>query len=187
MREDRKKGMDTARIAVCLLMLTALVSACKSDDEETLPDEPLAREFPGVDERLWPFFIRFEDEAAERGVIIDLAEEGITGVIVPIDEDNVAGTCNFNRNVPNHVMVDEDFFNRANVVFREFVVFHELGHCTLFRDHLETEDANGICTSIMRSGVEGCRDNYSFITRDSYLDELYDDQFRGDIFRNQTN
>lgn len=177
-------GMQAARLVVCLVVLVATVSACKSGDEA--PEVPVAREFPGVDERLWPFFIRFEDEAADRGITIDLVREGITGIIQPIDEENVAGTCNFNRQVPNHVMVDEDFFNRVNDLFREFIIFHELGHCTLFRDHLETEDQFGRCTSIMRSGVEDCRDNYSVSTRITYLDELYDEQFRNDIFRNST-
>lgn len=182
MWEDRKVGTQGVRLALCLLVVLISVSACKSGDEG--PEEPEVREFPGVDERLWPFFIRFEEQAAQRGVNIDLVQEGITGVIQPIDEENVAGTCNFNRRVPNHVMIDEDFFNRVSDLFREFIIFHELGHCSLFRDHLETEDQFGRCTSIMRSGVESCRDNYGFNTRTTYLDELYDPQFRNDIFNN---
>jgi len=178
-------GIQHARLVMYFIVVIASLSACKSDDGA--PEVPELREFPGVDERLWPFFIRFEDEAADRGITIDLAREGITGVIQSIDEENVAGTCNFNRQVPNHVMVDEEFFNRVNDLFREFIIFHELGHCTLFRDHLETEDQFGRCTSMMRSGVEDCRDNYSLSTRTTYLDELYDEQFRGDIFRTGAN
>ena len=179
-------GAQGARLTVCFFVLVSVVTACKSEDAapEIQPAVPEVREFPGVDERLWTYFERFEQQAAERGVVVDLVAAGITGVIVEIDEENVAGTCNFNARTPNHVMVDEEFFNRVGDLFREFIIFHELGHCFLFRDHLETEDQFGRCTSIMRSGTGECRDNYRTSTRTLYLDELYDPQFRNDIFGN---
>lgn len=182
MRDQEKKYTEVARWGFCLIVVLMATTACNGDDAPELPE---VREFPGVDERLWPYFIRFEDEAEQRGVSIDLREEGITGVIEIINEENVAGTCNFNGLVPNHVMIDEAFFNAVGDIFREFIIFHELGHCSLFRDHLETQDHFGRCTSLMRSGVEDCRDNYSTATRSTYLDELFDPQFRGDIFTNQ--
>ncbi|WP_421985546.1 hypothetical protein [Roseivirga sp.] len=161
------------------------IVACDKTDE--IPGAPMVIEgtFPGVDERLWPYFIRFEAQAESRGISIDLVAEGITGVIEPIDEENVAGVCNFNGRNPNHVMVDADFWLRAPDIFKEFIVFHELGHCSLLRDHREGADEDGRCISIMRSGLESCRDNYSVLTRTSYLDELYDPQFAEDIFTNR--
>lgn len=163
-----------------LLLGTMVFTACDRDEDlnVVLDDE---RTFSGVDERLWPFFIRFEERAAERGVSIDLVREGITGVIEEIDTDNVAGSCNFNRRAANHVMIDADFWERASILNKEFVVFHELGHCSLLRDHREAEDANGICLSMMRSGLDGCRDNYSALTRSVYWDELFDPAFANDI------
>ena len=186
MWEDRRKAVKGGRFVMSMMMLLVLISACKSDDSApvVVPSEPEVREFPGVDERLWTYFERFEQQAEERGVAVDLVAAGITGVIVPIDEENVAGSCNFNARVPNHVMVDEDFFNRVNDTFREFIIFHELGHCFLFRDHLEDQDEFGICVSIMRSGVEGCRDNYRTSTRMGYINELFDPDRRNDIFGN---
>lgn len=80
-----------ARATTSLLFLITLLSfsACDRDEDMSvvLVDE---RSFPGVDERLWPFFIRFEDRAAERGVVIDLKSDGITGVIQEIEADNIA-------------------------------------------------------------------------------------------------
>ena len=186
MWEDRKKAAKGGRLVMSMMMLLVLISACKSDDSapEIVPQEPEVREFPGVDERLWTYFERFELQAAARGVSVDLVAAGITGVIVPIDEENVAGTCNFNARIPNHVMIDEDFFNRVGDTFREFIIFHELGHCFLFRDHLEEEDQLGRCVSIMRSGTGECRDNYRTSTRTLYIDELFDPARRNDIFGN---
>ncbi len=61
--------------------------------------------------------------------------------------------------------------------FREFVVFHELGHCDLGRDHRDEAFDNGVCVSIMRSGLGDCRDYYHPRTREGYLDELFDPAF----------
>ena len=165
----------------CFFIVFAV--ACQSSDEAE--EEPVViREFPGVDQRLWPYFLRFENEAADRGITIDLVRAGITGVIEEIDRENVAGSCNFNAGSPNHVMVDLQFWNSVGDLFREFIVFHELGHCSLFRDHRETTDAQGRCVSIMRSGTGDCTNNYRSFTRVAHLDELYDPTFRGDIFTN---
>ncbi len=164
---------------VALLGVVSLTACDKDEEADVVFMEE--RVFSGVDERLWPFFIRFEERAAERGIDIDLISEGITGVIEEIDSENVAGSCNFNRRNPNHVMIDAEFWERANILNKEFVVFHELGHCSLFRDHREDEDGNGICLSMMRSGLEGCRDNYSVLTKSAYWDELFDPAFANDI------
>jgi hypothetical protein len=129
--------------------------------------------YPGVDERLWPHFAEFESEAAVRGLNIDLIRLNIEGVIESIDEDNIAGMCQYGGNQPRLLTVDENFWNRSDYLYREFIVFHELGHCALSRDHSEIESTKGICQSIMRSGLTGCRDNYRTSTRDQYLDELF--------------
>lgn len=129
--------------------------------------------FEDVDERLWVHFTNFEEEAAIRGLNFDLNELGITGVIENIPEDGVAGTCQYGQHI-HHVTIDNNYWNRASFLQREFVVFHELGHCVLFRDHEEGQFTNGICRSIMRSGLGNCRDAYIQANREYYIDELFD-------------
>ena len=166
---------------ILLIITSSVLISCDTDDA---PDEvPAVIEgtFPGVDERLWPYVARFQQEASERDIIVDLVALGITGVIEIIDEENVAGICSFNSRASNHVMIDQEFWESAPDLFKEFIVFHELGHCALLRDHREGADENGRCISMMRSGLEECRDNYSFVTRLTYLDELYDSTFANDI------
>lgn len=165
--------------SLMFMALIFLMTACNSDDGPEEVIEPGT--FPGVDERLWPFFSRFEDQARLRGIEINLAQSGVTGAIIEIDEDDVAGTCNFNSRRPNHVTIDQSFWDFAPFLIREFVVFHELGHCELFRDHKEDQNEHGFCISIMRSGSQGCRDNYSNDTRPGYLDELFDPAFANDL------
>ncbi len=171
---------------IFLSVLIALLS-CSKDQEmlnpdfiEDIPKEPIG--YQEVDEALWSYFDRFELEASERGITIDLRTEDVTGTISDIDKKNVAGTCNYNQRYPNKVTIDLDYWRRSGDRSREFVIFHELGHCILYRAHKETANAYNVCESIMRSGTGSCYDNYSRLTRESYLDELFDTKFQGDIF-----
>ena len=169
-------------LAFIFTILALLVlSACTEDEvvEEIAPPEPIG--YPGVDESLWTYFERFEEEGRQRGIAIDLRSARITGMLEEIERNRVLGQCNYRRGNQNHVTVDEGFWNQTSDLGREFVVFHELGHCFLLRDHLESAFANGACTSIMRSGTGSCRDNYNRFTRDAYLEELFDDDRARDI------
>lgn len=170
-----------------LSFILFLTSACTVDftfapAEE--PEEEIAVDntsYPNVDEALWVYFQRFEEEGRARGIEVDLRAADITGKIEALDEDDVAGQCTYNSHFSNHVTIDQAFWNRASDRMREFVVFHELGHCDLGRDHREAVFSNGTCQSMMRSGLEDCRDNYTPVTRPSYLDELFDPQFRDEL------
>ena len=157
----------------CLFSLLFLLSCQKDNLNFASEAEDPIRSFSRVDQELWTYFEQFEKEAASRGLDIDLNQEAVVGKIEEIDEQNIAGVCNYNSHFPNQITVDQSFWERATPLFKEFIVFHELGHCSLLRDHVETATTSGICTSIMRSGSGGCRDNYNFQTREAYLDELF--------------
>ena len=156
--------------SACLLLF---FSSCKKDEpisEITIQEKT----YPNVSQFLWDYFERFEQAAAERGHVINLNAEGITGEIMEIDQDRVAGSCSFSSHAPNHVTIDLGFWNEASDLIKEMVIFHELGHCSLLRGHREDAHGNGACVSIMRSGAEDCRDNYRLTTRAAYLDELFE-------------
>ncbi|PHN06108.1 hypothetical protein [Flavilitoribacter nigricans] len=167
-----------------LLSLLLLAGCSKDEALMVLPEpEPVAiRTFPNADEQLWPYFERFEQEAARRGLTVDLKVANIEGLLEEIHEENVLGECSYSPRFPGRVTIDRSFWERANDRGREFVVFHELGHCELLRGHFEGTFADGTCESLMRSGVEGCRDNYREATRTAYLDELFDPARMGDWF-----
>ena len=172
-----------AQLIWCAFLLVGL-GACTEDEEllvEVVPEAPVG--YPGVDESLWPYFDRFEEEGQRRGVAVDLRSARISGQLQEIAKERVLGQCNYQRNNHNRVTVDESFWESGTDRGREFVVFHELGHCFLLRDHLETAAADGACASIMRSGTGRCRDNYNRFTRETYLAELFDTQLAGDILQ----
>lgn len=151
--------------------------ACTQEDELINPEinEPEMTLFPEVDAALHTYFSRFEHEARQRGLSYDLKALGITGVIEEIDEENIAGQCAYRRFYsPRQITLDKSFWERSSDLLKEFIVFHELGHCVLNRSHLETSFSNGVCSSIMRSGNGDCFDYYSRTTRAYYIDELFE-------------
>ena len=174
------------RFSILLAFISLIVMSCQKESLEssysTTADTPAIREYADVDEELWFYFQRFELEAAARGINIDLNQAGIIGVIDEIEESNVAGRCNYHSQFPNLVTIDNRFWRNSNTEYREAVVFHELGHCHLLRDHREAQNNQGQCLSLMASGVGSCILAYSPQTRNTYLDELFDSRFAGDWF-----
>ncbi len=157
------------------LLSCLLICACNSNVETVLeePNELNSTSFQNVDEELWPFFAAFEAEAARRNIKYDLNELQISGTIVALHQGNVAGVCSYSSYQPNALQIDADFWSIASDLYKEMIVFHELGHCVIGRGHYEATDNHGNCISVMRSGIGNCRDNYMTVTREDYLDELF--------------
>lgn len=176
--------LTAMRLLIFSLLATTLLLACEKQpvfsSEVEEPEQPAtsSKAYDNVDEILWPYFERYEIAANERGIDVDLSQ--VHGFLVSIDDDGVAGDCSFDTRNPNRVRVDLETWNQVGDNFKEYIVFHELGHCDRIRKHRETEDVNGICVSMMASGVGGCRENYNPTTREAHLDELFDEEFFGD-------
>jgi len=151
--------------------LILLFTSCQKENIEFVPETNV--QFANVDPELWPYYTAFENEANLRGFDYDLDALQISGEIIEIHEDNVAGSCKFGSHINNEVTIDLGFWNKSSSVLKEFVIFHELGHCVLLRDHDESADGQGRCQSIMRSGLTNCRDTYSLQNRDQFIDELF--------------
>lgn len=126
-----------------------------------------------TDAELIPFFDLFASEAAKRGVTVDYEASRIEGLIQEIGDDVVLGQCFRNENRPRKVIVDETYWNGASQLNKEFLIFHELGHCFLDRDHDDRFDENGVCLSIMHSTPQACKGELSEENKEAYLDELF--------------
>ncbi|MFK7772626.1 MAG: hypothetical protein AB8F94_10820 [Saprospiraceae bacterium] len=163
-------------IGVLFLFISFLFvfQSCKKDTtiEEILPEEKIVF-YSNIPAPLWSYFKNFEEEALLRGFQIDLEAQHISAKIMEIVDDGVAGSCTYGSHQPGHIIIDESFWNQSNDNWKEMVIFHELGHCSLHRGHREDANLDGTCISIMRSGIEDCRDNYQYSTRATYLDELF--------------
>jgi hypothetical protein len=168
--------MNAQLMKIFIFLVAVALVSCQDQlglTDTTVEGTQINSSFPAADETLWPFFQSFERAALDQGQVVDLVAENIKGSIMPIDEANVVGTCTYGGFSPGEIVVDQQFWSRANYYAKEMIVFHELGHCFLFRDHLEGRRPNGSCVSIMRSGLERCRDVYSATTKDYYVQELF--------------
>jgi len=142
------------------LLISIIFGACS---KETL-----------IVEELQPYFDRFIEEAEKRGISFEDEDLLVDMRIGEIPENpSFLGICNyFGPDVNQEVLINILFWELLTPIEKEKLVFHELGHCILNRLHRNDKAANGFCMSIMNTS-NGCFDNYSDETRDSYLDELF--------------
>jgi len=144
-----------------------LIMSCAKENSENLAIEAL-----NIDDELAPYFERFVAEGTIRGQEIDLAAKLIEGFIIDIEAEDVVGQCSHSASTTKKVNIDRTYWNSATDLEKEFVVFHELGHCYLERSHSDAQE-NRTCTSMMHSGTSGCRLRYNAASRATYLDELF--------------
>lgn len=158
------------RSAYLLLLIgwSAFLLSCQKDDSNLQIDDE-----PRIDEELQPLLDRFLLDAQSFGLDYtrDVAEMTIRfGAL----ESNLAGLCEFSGGRFNEITIDRAWWRRANSLQKEWVMYHELGHCVLGRGHLNDLTARGTCVSIMHSGVGiNCTAWYNSATRPRYLEELF--------------
>lgn len=158
------------RSTILFVCVIFFASSCQTDFmEEELPQNIEA----DIQTELIPYFQTFRDQASEHGLTIDYQSANVTARIEQINEGSVAGTCSTNGHNIRDIIIDKAFWERSSNLIREMIIFHELGHCVLGRGHEEGAFENGICRSIMRSGLGNCRDAYNAENRDYFIEELF--------------
>lgn len=84
---------------------------------------------------------------------------------------NVAGWCV--RTSPLQIMIDKEYFDMSTNYEKEELIFHELGHCILNKDHDESKDSNRRPKSIMYPVT--ITDSIYRENRTEYINELFAD------------
>lgn len=126
-----------------------------------------------TDDELIPYFEIFAQEGANRGIIVDYEEARIEGLIQNIPQRDVLGQCFKNTQRPRKVVIDRESWSESDEARKQFLIFHELGHCFLDRDHYDAQDGDGVCRSIMHSTLQTCDFKLTDDNREYYLDELF--------------
>lgn len=162
--------MAMKRSIVMLFITSIFLNSCYPEPVQESTEEAVEE---ALDFSLESYYSTFEEEAALRGVTINLDDHDLISRIEEIEEDGIAGTCQYNSQQSNRITIDLSFWENASHDRREMVVFHELGHCVLLLGHNEDEDNQNACLSIMNSGTSGCTVYYNDDNRDYYLDELF--------------
>lgn len=147
-----------------IIVYLALAVSCNEDSDYVYENE--------IPDSMKTYFNSFALEASERGWSIDWDSEQISGSFDDIDTDAV-GQCETYNNGRRVINIDKTYWEKSNDLQREFLIFHELGHCALKRSHLNEAGTAGKCISIMNSGENICSIKYNSATRSAYLDELF--------------
>ncbi len=169
------------------LFFYLLFFSCKKDKFEGVVSEELS------------FYVDdFIAEGAKRGVTLSKGRlEAL--LIAEFSEEKEANVCglgwsNFdNQNTQRIEILDSEFcWDNQTDIQRENLIFHELGHALLSRDHLGTTFPNGTPKSIMCSGTGGDCSNFSVYHENEtfkgyYLDELFDPNTPAPAFTQRTN
>ncbi len=131
------------RPTATLLLLLAILS-CKSSSQ--IEPEPKQYNVPTDVE---PFVQSFREIAQQRGQAIPADNLIITFGDPP--SQNTCGQCNRDAGkTPRITLKIDDFcWKNASQQEREALVFHELGHCWLNRDHRNDRFPNGVYVSLM--------------------------------------
>lgn len=124
-----------------------------------------------VDLAFEEYLTSFEMEANARSVDIDEGIENLSIVFNDGSED-VVGQCVTFTDGHTEVRIDEETWSRYTATQREILVFHELGHCLLGREHNNEKQA-GKCVSIMRESASTCIISFDESEREDYLNELF--------------
>lgn len=154
--------MDTSRDFtkyLQLLLISFLLSSCYDQASSPLTEV----EF---------ICAKFEYEAKKRGYKVRLKDEGIKfkfGALQGIEN------AKFNKGYFNKtITIDSLKWKFHSLEFKEYLVFHELGHCILKRNHSNLLLPLGECKSWMREDNSVCGINLIDVEwRKYYLDELF--------------
>jgi hypothetical protein len=113
----------------------------------------------GRHEKIEPFVAMFEQNYGQK------VDVGIGFGSFP---DTVVGLCN---HVTNSITLDKEYWDVISYQKKLILVYHELGHCTLMRRHIDKRFEDGCPISIMHPEIlpDVCINRYL----DYYLLEIF--------------
>jgi hypothetical protein len=135
--------------------------------------EETARQFAvDIPEEVQPYVDRFVAEATTRGKVIDWSDISLEITFQDDLADTLAAFCN-----DGTIVISRLFWETRSDNHREAMIFHELGHCILHREHHNAILPNDEWLSLMRGDpIPAGRSssiNYSGVRRQFYIDELF--------------
>ena len=150
-----------------LLFLVLFFLSCQKEKIQLVPSE------------FEPYVDEFFHQAQLRGYDIYKKDFDFSITLEDIEDPTADGLCYFDG---NRIVIDEPSWIRKNEQEKEFIIFHELGHCLLDRNHRKVKTTNNECYSYMRGRDRdideddfSCSLNlYSKEWKKYYLDELFD-------------
>ena len=162
---------------VFLIMVILLIISSCSQDQELI--EESSNEGSKIQEQYRPYVDRFIDEAVKRKVNVN---DSRLYVITGFPRLDVCGFGYYNYlgngSMRVEISPEPSCWANRNDLEREILMFHELGHAILNRQHKEGNFSISNPTSIMCSetcnGFFNLYNKFTPKVRDYYIDELFD-------------
>lgn len=126
-----------------------------------------------IDPEFLPYVESFIEEARARNLRISFQFTGLEvkfGIVK--ESEDAIGFCS---REDFSIKVLKEAWDNLSENHKEVLIFHELGHCKMQRDHKTELLSNGEVASIMWPGIQG---KFFGKRRDYYVDELYNGKTR---------
>lgn len=154
------------KFLISILLIFVFPFSCKKDKIEY-----------NVNPDFEEYVQRFINEAAARGIEIDFSD---TGLLLEYSDRIVDGASGFCYVGEHHIVIDKAEWTALTDTQKEFLIFHELGHCELDRRHKNEQFDNSLWKSLMRGDpLLGTQENipvpYYGFRKAYYLNELFDE------------
>lgn len=171
----RRTGMNKVLLTFIALFLTASCGIpLPLQKDLVVKDLDAVRQFSQTD----PTFASFVQEFELRGRVI-LNDGSFSVGDIPInfgdtENPNFQGVCFEYPDGTKEVIVKKEWWDNVNDEYRESLLFHELGHCRLGRDHLDevvTHSGSSHKVSMMNSVI--VQPNTYKNHKEQYQIELY--------------
>lgn len=125
----------------------------------------------GIDQAFHPYVSVFEEHYGNQVTFVDMVfTQQIGGKVI--------GQCTIpdqDKQFRRLIRIDRQVWDLIPDYVREALVFHELGHCVLGRQHDDAVDDNGCADSLMHPYINVAVTCYKK-ERDKYLNELFSQQ-----------
>lgn len=157
------------RISILILFVFLLFFSCSDEPNDVV-----------IDPELQPYVDDFLAQASKRGIDIDLTESGLDMLFEDdISTPDYAGICRYKLGA-NEIGIDREVWNRSSEERKQWLIFHELGHCVLDRSHRNDKFENGMWKSLMRGDPLTAAESriplcYIWGREDYFIDELFDE------------
>lgn len=137
---------------------------------------PTHTNFLNIGPEFKPYVDMFECEAKRMGRPLKIKTLTVEFGDTKYRGEYVIGLCGQSNMLNPVITIDKEFWDESSETSREILMFHELGHCILDKNHnnnmiMLPTVAWPIPASIM--GAELLSDNYYVLNRDYYLHELF--------------
>lgn len=172
-----------------LILFTALLSSCgiplPLQKDLVVKDRNAVRVNTTTDPVFASFVQEFEIKGKAKTGNADFNVGDVPINFGDTENPNFQGVCFEYPDGTKEVIIKESWWNTVNnQEYRESLIFHELGHCVLGRDHLdETANNGGLSYKIsMMNSVILTPEAYQ-PNKDAYLEELFTNDYT-DLFIN---